>query len=251
MQKIALIGYGKMGHTLATLAPSFDMEITAKIDPFIEGCLKEITQENLHNCDVCIEYTTPLTALENCRKLASLGKQIVIGTTGLEPHLEELREIAEQYQVGIIYSANYSIGMNVFFKLLGQAAKLFSPLKGYDVSGLEIHHRLKLDSPSGTAKKITQLLIDNLETKSRKQYDRVDRRIAEDELHFASIRSGANMGEHTVYFDSEADVITLSHSIRNRNGLAEGTLRAVKWIVNKKGLFNFQELFEEIIGDIK
>ncbi|MBN2830574.1 MAG: 4-hydroxy-tetrahydrodipicolinate reductase [Candidatus Cloacimonetes bacterium] len=251
MLRIALIGFGKMGQTLSLLAPHFGMEIVAKIDPFVDGCAREISEENLNNCDVCIEYTTPQTVIENCRKIAALGKQIVIGTTGLDSHLSELKGIAEKYKIGIVYSANYSIGMNVFFKLLEHAAKLFSPLEGYDVSGLEIHHRQKLDSPSGTAKKITQLLIDNLQTKTKEQYDKVDGRIAKDELHFASIRSGANMGEHTVYFDSDADVITLSHSIRNRNGLAEGTLRAAEWIGTKKGLFNFQELFEEIIGDKK
>ena len=251
MIKIALIGYGKMGKTLESLAPNFDMKVVAKIDPFAEGCASEITKDTINDCDVCIEYTSPKTVMDNCRTIAGLGKPIVIGTTGLEAHLDELKELAVNNNIPIIYSSNYSVGMNIFFHITKCAAKLFSNLPNYDVSGLEIHHNQKLDSPSGTAKQLTKILLDNLENKKSEQFDRVDRKIAEEELHFASIRSGSNMGEHKIFFDSDADVITLSHNIRSRKGLAEGTLLATKWIVDKKGLFDFQAEFGEIIGALK
>ncbi len=249
MIKIALIGYGKMGKMLKQMAPEYDMEIVSIIDPFVKGCFEEINENSLKDCDICVEYTTPASVLYNCKKVAMLGKSVVIGTTGLELHLEELKNITESYNVGIIYSSNYSVGMNLFFKIIEDTAKKFSSVKGYDVSGLEIHHRQKLDSPSGTAKKLTEIILENISDKKVEQYDRVDRKIKEEELHFASIRAGHNMGEHTIMFDSEADVITLSHSIRNRKGLASGTLLATKWIEGKTGLFNFQEVFTEIIGE--
>ncbi len=249
MIKVALIGYGKMGKMLEQLAPEYGMEVVSIIDPYVKGCFEDINERSLKDCDICIEYTTPATVLYNCEKVSAQGKPIVIGTTGLEPHLEKLDQIASNNNIGIIYSSNFSVGMNIFFKIIESAAKKFSNIKEYDASGLEIHHRQKLDSPSGTAKKLASILVENLDSKRTMQYDRVNRKIKDKELHFASIRSGHNMGEHSVIFDSEADVVKLTHSIRSRKGLASGTLVAAKWLIGKTGLFNFQEVFEDIIGD--
>ncbi len=245
MINVALIGYGKMGMLINELAPEHDIKITGKIDPVKFG--NRISEEELQDADVCIDFTRPDVVIENIKKVAELGKNIVVGTTGWFSYKKEIEELVKKHNIGLIYSANFSLGMNIFFKIVDYATKLTANIKDYDIYGIEKHHNKKLDSPSGTAKMLSDIVLKNSSYKTVSQYDRVQRKIKENEFHFASIRAGAIFGEHTIGLDSPADSIILTHSLKNRNGLAIGAIMAAKWIKDKKGFYNFSEIFEEIV----
>lgn len=205
--KIALLGHGKMG-----------TEVERLIN---EANAHQIV--SLEEADVVIDFTSPEIVLENIKKVASLGKNMVVGTTGWYNSLEEVKGIVEGAGIGLIYAQNFSIGANIFFRIVASASKLFDKFGGYDVYGLEIHHRGKKDSPSGTALRIAKEV---------------------EGLQFTSIRAGRNPGHHQVVFDSNADSITLSHSAHNRSGFAAGSILAAEFIEGKKGVHTFDEVFE-------
>lgn len=245
--KIALSGYGKMGKMLMEAAPRFDAKIVAIIDPHVAEAKREITAENLCGADVCIDFSHPDAVFSNIQKAAGAGINLVVGTTGWNHALARVKDIVLEHGIGLVYGANFSIGMNLFFRMVENAAKEFNRFPEYDIYGYELHHRQKADSPSGTAIALSEILLDQSERKSNIIYDRVNRKIGEDELHFASIRAGFIPGTHTVGFDSEADTIELVHRIRNRSCLAIGALKAAQWIQNRKGMYSFQEIITEIL----
>ncbi len=180
--------------------------------------LKGITK-----ADIAVDFTSKDAVLKNIEEVAKLGKNLVVGTTGWHDDLEKAKKIVEKYQTGLIYSPNFSVGVNIFFKIMDFSAKLFAKFSDYDVYGLEVHHKAKLDSPSGTALKIAGKVKG---------------------LNFTSIRAGRNPGFHEVVFDSTADGITLSHQAYSRVGFAKGALVAAEFIKNKKGVHAFEELFK-------
>lgn len=245
MIKLALIGYGKMGKLLENLAPENGAKIVAVIDPLLHN---SISEETLKTAEVCIDFTNPYAVVENVRQVAKLKKNIVIGTTGWQEFLPEVDKLVKQNNIGLLYGANFSIGMNLFFKITEQISALLNHLPEYDVWGLEKHHNKKLDSPSGTARILTEILLKNLDSKKVAQFQKIDRKIKPEELHFASLRAGHNPGEHIIGFDSEADTIEIKHTARNRMGLALGALKAAGWISSRKGIFNFRDVFQQIIS---
>ncbi len=245
MLKIAIVGYGQMGKLIEQLAPQNDCEIVAIIDPLI-GI--EITAVTVADADVCIEFSTPDTAFDNMKKLVELGKNVVTGTTGWFDDLNKIKLMVEKKGTGFVYGSNFSIGMNLFFSIIKSTAKLMNQAEDYDLYGLEMHHNKKKDSPSGTAKVLSEIILKNIDRKNLAQYDKLDRKIEKDEFHFGSIRSGDIPGMHSISFDSEADTIELKHTARNRNGLALGAIKAAKWINNKTGFYNFTDNLNEIIG---
>ena len=170
---------------------------------------------------MAVDFTSKDVVLKNIEEVAKLGKNMVVGTTGWYDHLGAIKKIVEKYKIGFIYSPNFSVGVNVFFKMIDFSSKLFAKLPEYDVYGLEIHHKAKLDSPSGTALKIANKIKG---------------------LQFNSIRAGRNPGFHEVVFDSNADSVTLSHQAHNRVGFAKGALLATEFIKNKKGMYFFEDI---------
>lgn len=246
--RIALIGYGKMGKEVERVARTRGIEITAIIDPKAEqkkGQYREITAEALSNADVAIDFTTPPAAIGNIRKVTELGKNMVVATTGWYGKLDEAKHIVQSTGTGLIYSSNFSVGVNVYFRIIEEAAKLFNKVDAYDVYGYEAHHNQKLDSPSGTAKTAADILLKNIERKKKAVYDKLDRKIEPDELHFASIRAGSIPGTHVVGFDSEADTIELKHVARNRSGFAAGALMAAEWIKGKRGFYTMNDFMQD------
>ncbi|KQC08428.1 MAG: 4-hydroxy-tetrahydrodipicolinate reductase [Candidatus Cloacimonas sp. SDB] len=244
MNKIALVGYGQMGKLLQKLAPEYNAEVTAIIDPLLNN---KISEQYLQNAEVCIEFTNPSAVIENIKKIAQLKKNIVVGTTGWSDKLPEVTAIVRKYEIGLVYGANFSLGMNLFFNLTEHLSRLMNKASEYDAWGVEKHHNKKIDSPSGTAVILSDILLKNLDSKQICQFDRIRRKINPDELHFASIRAGNIPGDHIIGFDSIADSIEIKHSSRNRDGLAIGALKAAQWIRNKKGMYNFNEIFEQIL----
>jgi len=245
MLKIALVGYGQMGKLIEQLAPQNDCEIVAIIDPLLDN---EINAETVADANVCIEFSTPDAAFENIKKLIELGKNIVTGTTGWYNDLDKIKLMVEKKGIGFIYASNFSVGMNLFFSIVESTAKLMNQAEEYDLFGLEMHHKKKKDSPSGTAKVLSKIILENIDRKTKTQYEKLDRKIEKNEFQFASIRSGNIPGMHSISFDSEADTIELKHTARNRNGLALGAIKSAKWINNKTGFYNFADKLNEITG---
>ena len=247
MTNIALIGYGKMGRILETLAAEKGHTITAIIDRYAEGCYKEITQEALSGADVCIDFTHPTVVVNNIKQIAALGKNMVIGTTGWYDQMDDVKQVVAADDVGLIWSGNFSIGVNALFAIVNYAAKIFNNLPDYDVLGHEFHHKNKADSPSGTATMLTNILLGNINRKQKPVYQMLDRKIEPDELHFSSSRGGAIPGTHMVMFDSLVDTIEIKHTARSREGFASGALMAAEFIENKTGFFNIDDLMADLI----
>lgn len=238
--KIALVGYGNMGREIEQVIKAGGKHEISSISSESKGW----DEEGIKNADVVIDFSSPETAIENIRKISALGKNIVMGTSGWYDKISEVEQVIQVAGTGLIYGQNFAIGTNIFFKLVSEASRLMAKYGSYDVYGYEVHHSGKKDSPSGTAFKTAEVIMDNFPSKTKLETGRLDRRIEKDELHFASIRGGRNPGMHEVTFDSEADSITLSVQNYSRRGYAEGSVMAAEFIVDKKGVFAFDSLFE-------
>ena len=244
---IAIIGYGKMGHIIEKLAIEKGLTIKAIIDPVADGAThKEISGESLKDVDVCIEFSIPEVVIDNVTKIAALKKNLVLATTGWYAKLGEVKSIVKKAGIGFVYASNFSIGVNIFFKMIESAAKIIDKIADYDVFGYELHHNRKKDSPSGTAKSIEKILLDNIKRKKKVVEDKLDRKINADELHFASVRGGDIPGTHVVGFDSTADTIELKHTARSREGFALGAIMAAQWLKGKKGFFTIEDMMKDI-----
>jgi 4-hydroxy-tetrahydrodipicolinate reductase len=249
--KIGIIGYGRMGKLIAEIAKEKGHEINAIIDPNLEEASKEINDVTLKDVDVCIDFSSPETIFENIEKVSSLGKNIVVGTTGWYDSMDQVKETISKNSTGLIWSGNFSLGVNVFFKIVEETSKIFNNLPEYDVLGLEYHHKNKKDSPSGTARMIADRIISNIGRKEKIVYDKLDRKIEDNELHIASVRGGSIPGIHEVKFDSDEDTIILRHEARNRVGFAVGAVKAAEFIEGKKGFYSIDDLMKEIFGGNK
>jgi 4-hydroxy-tetrahydrodipicolinate reductase len=245
---ISIIGYGKMGKEIERIAKAKGISVASIIDPNGDGTHTQIDENSVRNADVCVDFSTPNAAIGNIERAARLKKNVVVGTTGWYSKLNKARGIVGRNRIGLIYASNFSIGVNMFCRIVENAAKIANKIEDYDVYGYEIHHNKKADSPSGTAKTICDILIKNIKRKNKLVFDRLDRKIAPNELHFASIRAGSIPGTHIVGFDSGADTIELKHEARNREGFALGALMAAKWINGKKGLYNIDHMMKDILG---
>jgi len=248
MTNIALIGYGKMGQMVRRFAEAKGHTITAVVDPIGGDCERELTAEILSGAEVCIDFTCPQTAVANIQQMAALGKNMVIGTTGWYNQMDAVKRIVAEHRVGLIWSGNYSIGVNVLFRIVGSAARMLNNFPDYDVLGHEFHHKGKADSPSGTAVLLGKILIDNLDRKERLVTDKLDRKIEPDEIQFSSTRGGSIPGTHLVMFDSPADTIEIRHTARGREGFAAGAVMAAEFIHGKKGFYSIDDLMDEVIG---
>ena len=229
MINLALLGYGKMGKAVAQLAPQRGFEVHLVMDIDVNAKSAGITREKFKGIDVCVDFTTPEAVVENAHRVAALGVNLVVGTTGWHKHQHEIRKVIEQAGVGMVYAPNFSIGVNLFYRLARAAAEIFAPFPMYDPFLSESHHKMKKDAPSGTALEIARQIQPYL----------VDR-----DIPVASVRAGYIPGTHELGFDSEADTIVLRHVARGRQGFAEGALYAARWVVGKKGFFSFAEVLE-------
>lgn len=242
--KIALVGFGNMGQEIARIIEENKKHTIISISYSVQQ--QKLDGEGIKKADVVIEFTSADIVLENIEKIAKLKKPLVVGTTGWYEKINYVKDITKKNNIGFVYGQNFSIGANIFFKTLEFSSKLFSKFGNYDVYGFEMHHAGKKDSPSGTAKKVSQIILDNFPAKKNVQTEKINRQIKKDELHFASIRGGRNAGKHEIIFDSRADEIILSHQAHNRRGFAEGALFAAEFIQDKKGFYSFDEVFRNI-----
>jgi 4-hydroxy-tetrahydrodipicolinate reductase len=222
--KIALIGYGKMGHMIESIARERGHEIVSIID---QNNLDEFESNAFASADVAIEFTTPQTAADNILRAWKAGVPVVCGTTGW--NIDAMRQEAigrEGDGIGLMWSSNYSIGVNILFALNKQLAKFMEAYPEYTPHMTEVHHIHKLDAPSGTAKTLQEAIGDD--------------RLKINDIE--SIREGEVAGIHTVVWDSEIDTISISHSAKSRQGFALGAVIAAEWMKGKTGWHDFSEV---------
>lgn len=239
--KIALVGYGNMGQEIDALVKDEKKHEIVSISFVKKSDVIDIS--GIKKADVAIDFTAADIVVDNIQKITSLGVSMVIGTTGWYDKLADVEQIVKKAKTGLIYGKNFSVGANIFFQIVEFAAKHFAKYGNYDVAGFEMHHTGKKDSPSGTAKKLAAVIMENFPKKKTLETGRIDRQIREDELHFASVRAGRNFGHHEVLFDSQADEVKLVHAAHSRRGFAEGAVLAAEFIQKKKGMFAFEDLF--------
>jgi 4-hydroxy-tetrahydrodipicolinate reductase len=244
---IALVGYGKMGKEIEALAPTQGVSVVARFDIDNNRNGTGLTAETLKGVDVCIDFSIPGEVLANLRRVAECGKNLVIGTTGWHDRVEEARQIVDKERIGIVYAPNFSIGVNLFLRLAEEAGKQFARFEDYDVSIQEIHHRQKLDSPSGTALEIGKTLLHTSKRKKELLAGNAPGKIKPEQLQISSTRTGSVMGVHSVLFDSLVDTIELKHTAKNRSGFALGALLAAKWIKGKRGWYSMQDVLKDVL----
>jgi 4-hydroxy-tetrahydrodipicolinate reductase len=219
MPNLAIVGYGKMGRLIDQLAPEYGFTVSARVDIGRE--------ESLDGADVAVEFSVPSSVLGNVAKVAALRIPMVVGTTGWAEQMADVRSIVARHDSALVWSPNFSIGVNVFTRLVSEAARLLKDEKEYGAWAWEIHHITKKDAPSGT-------LLQLVEQMKRAGYGRP--------INTSSNRAGAHPGTHEIGFDSAADTISLRHTARSREGFARGALKAAQWIIGRKGFFEFSDI---------
>jgi 4-hydroxy-tetrahydrodipicolinate reductase len=227
-RRLAIVGYGKMGRFIEGLAPAYGFEAVLKLDEFSNTNFEGITAGNFRDIDVAIDFSIPAAVAGNVEGIAALGVNIVIGTTGWLEQIDAVKAAVEKHGIGLVWSPNFSIGVNVFQRLVAEAARLLAAEEEYGAWGWEIHHSTKKDAPSGTLLK----LVDQMK---KAGYERP--------IDTGSNRAGAHPGTHEIGFDSAADTVTLRHTVRSREGFARGALKAAQWVVGKKGFHEFMEIW--------
>ena len=216
--RLAISGYGKMGKLIEKLAPEFGFTVTCVVD-------ENESSGDFDGLDAAIDFSVPSAVASNVEKFAAMGVNVVVGTTGWLDQLQEVKSTVERHNIGLVWSPNFSIGVNIFKRLVAEAARLMADQPEYGAWAWEIHHSTKKDSPSGTLLKL-------VETMRRAGYAR--------SIDAVGSRAGAHPGTHEIGFDSAADTITLRHSARNREGFARGALHAANGLSGKRACSSFQ-----------
>ena len=229
--KVALLGYGKMGKAIEEIAVSRNHVIVSKLDKdFIEG--------DLSNADVAINFSVPKSAKENILQGLKLEIPVISGTTGWLNEMKLVEEYCLKNNGTFLYSSNFSIGVNLFFKLNELLSQLIKPHSEYKPKLNEIHHIHKLDSPSGTAIKLAESIVENSDYKGWT----LDKEFKENQIIINVERIGENPGNHSVCYNSSIDSIKIEHIANSREGFALGAVLAAEWIKNKKGLFEMKDV---------
>ena len=240
--RIALVGYGKMGREVERIALDRGMEIAARID--IDS--PSVSTDEVRRADVAVHFAIPSTVQMHVEELAKLRKPIVVGTTGWTKQTQAIQSIVESEGIGLVYASNFSVGVNIVYRLLREAGSLFDRFAEYDVAVHEVHHKDKLDAPSGTALSIADVLLNTIKRKREVLSGSPEGKIRPEELQVTSGRYGAAVGIHRVTFDSMADSIEIVHTAKNRTGFALGAVVAAEWVKDKKGMFTFEDVLADL-----
>jgi len=234
--KIALIGYGKMGKEIEKIALANMDEIVLRIT---SKNLKELEKLSALRPDVCIEFSNPDSAFDNICYCLSQSIPVVSGTTAWLDKLEEAKKIAKKHDTALFYAPNFSLGVNLYFAINSYAAKLFSNYRQYEPSIEEIHHKEKLDAPSGTAIQLAESMLAELPAKEDWELDEKQKNT---DLLIVAKREDGVAGTHSTFFTSEEDEIKVTHTAHSRKGFANGAYQAAKWIVGKKGYYEMKDM---------
>lgn len=224
-----------MGQLVGKLAAEQGHEVVLTLD--IKDAVRGVEElaKALRGSDVAIDFSVADTVPKNAEACARAGVPLVVGTTGWQSRVAEVRRLVAEHDGALIYGANFSVGVQVFYRIAARAAELFCGLESYDGFIEEAHHKRKLDAPSGTAMQLRNLVAEVLKR----------------EVPVSSTRAGYIPGTHRLGFDSVADQITLTHTARSREGFAAGALMAANWIIGRKGVYEFSEVFDQIIKNLQ
>src|SRR5450755_350599 len=224
--KLAIVGYGKMGRLIEQFAPEYGFTVALKLDEFNNTACEGVTAANFEGIDMAVDFSIPAAVVENVDRIAALGVSMVVGTTGWLEEVERVKAAVARHGIGLVWSPNFSIGVNAFFRLVSEAARLLASEPSYGAWAWEIHHATKKDAPSGTLLKL-------VEEMKKSGFERP--------IDVSANRAGAHPGTHEIGFDSAADTITLRHTARSREGFARGALKAAQWLIGRRGFHEFSE----------
>lgn len=246
--KIALIGYGKMGHAIERIAKERGHEIVAIIDA---DNTDDFNSPAFASADVAIEFTTPATAAHNCLRAFSHGVPVVCGSTGWADRMPEMKEMCDRGEGTLLWSSNFSIGVNIFFAVNRCLASLMQGFPQYHPEMTEVHHIHKLDHPSGTAITLAEGIIDKNERISAwtEQSPAPTDADGREEMTINHRREGEVPGTHIVTWDSPVDTITIEHRAKSREGFALGAVVAAEWLRDKKGFHTIDEMMRSLVAD--
>ncbi|MFI3318352.1 MAG: 4-hydroxy-tetrahydrodipicolinate reductase [Rikenellaceae bacterium] len=236
--KVAIIGYGKMGREIEKILLERGHSVPLIID--INNSA-DLNPEKLSGVDVAIEFTTPKTAYDNIKACIEASTPVVSGTTGWLDRFAELKHLCQERGSALFYASNYSLGVNLMFRLNRQLAAMMNRVDGYGVEIEEIHHIHKLDAPSGTAITIAEGIIDNIDSLSGWVNDTTP---AQGQVEIKSLREGEAPGTHTVSYSSPDDVLEIKHTIKNRSTLAFGAVVAAEFLAGKVGVYSMDDLLK-------
>lgn len=236
--KVVLIGYGKMGHEIEKVLISRGHAVSLIID---KDNAEDLTSAKMCGIDVAIEFSAPSVAYDNVVKTLRCGVPVVCGTTAWVERLEEVKTLCEELGGAFFYASNYSVGVNLMFKINSMLARLMEPFPQYDVTVDEVHHTAKVDAPSGTAVTLAEGILEGV---SRKKEWVLGASINPADLNVGAVRRSVVPGTHNVVWDSPVDEIAISHRAKNRVGFAEGAVFAAEFIVGKMGFYTMDDLLK-------
>ncbi len=234
--KIALIGYGKMGHAIEEIALSRGHSIVLAVG--IEN-LEENTIANIQQADVAIEFTGPDSAYENILRCLEAGVPVVCGSTGWLDQLESVRQVCREKEGTFLYASNFSVGVNIFFEVNKRLAALMASHPDYQVRITEIHHTQKKDAPSGTAITLSEQIMEKIHRK-KGWVNHISDNL--DELEILSERVDPAPGIHKIDYSSSIDTIEITHTAHNRRGFATGAVLAAEFLFGKKGIYQMSDV---------
>ena len=260
--KVAIVGYGKMGHMIEKALAGRGHECVCTVDLFApdascttpdHAAMAEAVKKS--GCEGVIEFTHPASAVDNIRALLPLRVPLVVGTTGWRDRVPEVAELVSLNKTSLLYASNFSIGVNLFYRIVSAAAAMVSRFGDeYDPAVFEAHHNQKVDSPSGTGIDIARRVMQHFTQKTELVTDAFTRKPEKNEMHLASLRVGAAPGTHSVIFDSAADTIELKHTARNREGFALGAVHALEWLCSldgdgraRTGIFTMDDVLDSML----
>jgi 4-hydroxy-tetrahydrodipicolinate reductase len=241
--RLALLGYGRMGHEVEAAALQRGHEVVAVVDDPAGA-----TRGSLGEAQVAIDFSTPDAALPNIRKITSAGLDLVVGTTGWYAGLQDAQAAVKGAGTGLLWAPNFSLGVQLFLRLVREAGRLVDALDEYDVVVHEVHHRHKLDHPSGTAAKLADMLVAQVARKDRWKEGPPEGAPDPRVLWVSSSRAGEVPGTHVIGLEGPDDAIELRHTARGRAGFARGAVVAAEWISGRKGFFSIDDMLAERFG---
>jgi 4-hydroxy-tetrahydrodipicolinate reductase len=246
--KFALVGYGKMGREIEAVARSRGHDLVAIVDPSERGrgVRRRIGEAELEGAEVAFEFTAPGSAEQNVLALLGCGVAVVCGTTGFSPDLVALTKATRKAKRAVVLAPNYSLGVNLFFRLVQEAARLLGSTDRFDPYVLEVHHRGKVDAPSGTARRLADLVVEEDPHRWSVHVGVPPGGVPPGAVQVVSVRAGQETGTHTVGFDGEHDRIELTHRARGRGGFAAGAVLAGEWLPGKRGVHGFDRVLQDL-----
>ncbi|MCE3227065.1 MAG: dihydrodipicolinate reductase [Bacteroidetes bacterium] len=232
---IALFGYGKMGKEIEAIAQKRGHTIVLHVE---KDNVDLLTAADLKKADVAIEFTTPHTVTDNIKRCFDAGLPVVVGTTGWYDQFDEIKNLCEKKNAGLFHATNFSVGVNLFFKVNQYLAELMNKYEDYDVSMEEIHHIHKLDKPSGTAITLAQQVLEKIDRKKNWSIDKPGK----ETMFIKDVREGEVPGTHIIKYQSAIDDIEIMHKAHNRKGFALGAVIAAEFLKGKKGVYTMDDI---------